>query len=347
MAEIPMTGQGVQPAEPRSIGPLVNMIGAVASLALVAGTGVWGYKLLMRDVSGVPVVRAVEGPMRIQPEDPGGRQADHQGLAVNRVAAAGSAAAPADRLTLAPAPINLSDEDGTATGSALIRLQQASAPQGEALRPSTSRNTAAPLTRSQIQPRSQMQAALSGQAQAGSDDIIAPPRLSTDGSAVPAAQTQGAGKAATGPGPVVAGADDDTRPTRPVFTNGVAQSLRPVLRPDDLGDPVKLAALGAQAAAPATTAPAVIDAAEIPAGTHLVQLGAFASPEIAANEWDRLSTRFRDYLGSKTRIIQQATSGGREFYRLRAMGFADLSDARRMCSALKAERADCIPVTIR
>jgi hypothetical protein len=29
------------------------------------------------------------------------------------------------------------------------------------------------------------------------------------------------------------------------------------------------------------------------------------------------------------------------------MGFADLSDARRLCSALKAQNADCIPVTAR
>ena len=46
--------------------------GRSSRLALVVGIGVWGYKLLVRDVSGVPVVRAVEGPMRIQPENPGG-----------------------------------------------------------------------------------------------------------------------------------------------------------------------------------------------------------------------------------------------------------------------------------
>ena len=81
---------------------LTNLIGAALSLALVAGIGVWGYKLIIRDVSGVPVVRAIEGPMRVQPEDPGGQSADHQGLAVNAVAAEGVAAAPADRLVLAP-----------------------------------------------------------------------------------------------------------------------------------------------------------------------------------------------------------------------------------------------------
>jgi hypothetical protein len=89
----------------------LSLLGAVASVALVAGIGVWGYKLVMRDVSGVPVVRASTGDMRIAPDNPGGIQADHQGLSVNAVAAQGSAAAPADRLTLAPAAIELTDDD--------------------------------------------------------------------------------------------------------------------------------------------------------------------------------------------------------------------------------------------
>ena len=39
----------------------VNVIGATCSVALVLGLVVWGYKLAVRDVNGVPVVRALEG----------------------------------------------------------------------------------------------------------------------------------------------------------------------------------------------------------------------------------------------------------------------------------------------
>jgi hypothetical protein len=85
----------------------------------------------------------------------------------------------------------------------------------------------------------------------------------------------------------------------------------------------------------------------LPAGTRLAQLGAYESAEVARAEWDRISGRFGDYLEGKKRVIQRAESGGRTFYRLRAMGFADLSDARRFCSALVAGNADCIPVTTR
>ena len=94
-----------------SFGFIVNVLGAMTSLALVVGVGVWGYWLVMRDVSGVPVVRALEGPLRVQPENPGGEPADYQGLAVNAVAAQGAASPPADRLTLAPRPVDLSEED--------------------------------------------------------------------------------------------------------------------------------------------------------------------------------------------------------------------------------------------
>ena len=53
-------------------GKYVNVAAAAISVALIGGVGVWGYKLLMRDVTGVPVVRAMEGEMRVSPENPGG-----------------------------------------------------------------------------------------------------------------------------------------------------------------------------------------------------------------------------------------------------------------------------------
>jgi hypothetical protein len=79
----------------------------------------------------------------------------------------------------------------------------------------------------------------------------------------------------------------------------------------------------------------------------MAQLGAFDSPEVAREQWDRLQGQFGPYLQGKDRVVQKATSGGRVFYRLRALGFEDIADARRFCSALVAENADCIPVVMR
>ena len=69
----------------------IGLAGAATSLTLVLGLGVWGYRLMMRDINGVPVIRALEGPMRVQPEDPGGERMAFQGLTVNEVAARGEA----------------------------------------------------------------------------------------------------------------------------------------------------------------------------------------------------------------------------------------------------------------
>ena len=82
-------------------------------------------------------------------------------------------------------------------------------------------------------------------------------------------------------------------------------------------------------------------------GTNLVQLGAYDSPDVARQEWARLEARFESFLLGKQRVIQSAQGGGRTFYRLRAVGFADISDARRFCAALTAEGAGCIPVVAR
>ncbi|MDQ2065516.1 SPOR domain-containing protein [Xinfangfangia sp. CPCC 101601] len=110
-------GAPAGPPRPGKAQRLVQIAGAVSSIALVVGLGVWGYRLAVRDISGVPVIRALEGPARIAPEDPGGAVADHQGLAVNDVVAEGIATPPADRLVLAPKPVELSSDDGPGLGS--------------------------------------------------------------------------------------------------------------------------------------------------------------------------------------------------------------------------------------
>lgn len=98
---------------------LVQIAGAVSSVVLVIGLAVWGYRLAVRDIAGVPVIRALEGPARVAPEDPGGEIADHQGLAVNDVVAEGSAAPPAERLVLAPKPVELTLEDSPGLAGSL------------------------------------------------------------------------------------------------------------------------------------------------------------------------------------------------------------------------------------
>lgn len=283
---------------------MAHLAGAAVSLALVVGVGVWGYKLMVRDVTGIPVVRALEGPMRVQPDNPGGRPADHQGLAVNTVAAQGGAAAPADRLVLAPRPVDLSDEDQPlqqVTQEVADAAEEAAGPATEVAESAAPQDAAAESQAAQID-------ALVARITAEAEPLTPDP--------TPAAVT------------LPAVAED---------VPGVARSLRPQLRP------------ATRASAPVVTAAVEVDLdpVQVPVGTRVVQLGAYESADLARTEWDRLAVQFGDYMQGKRRIVEEASSGGRRFFRLRAMGFDDLSDARRFCSALVAEGADCIPVVTR
>ncbi|MFT6674760.1 MAG: hypothetical protein ACJAVM_000943 [Sulfitobacter sp.] len=289
-----------------------NVAGALVSLALVVGIGIWGYKLLVRDVSGIPVVRAVSGEMRVRPEEPGGVFAQHQGLSVNEVAAEGAAGRPADELRLAPQPMMLQDED-----QVLSAAMVASAPQ-QGRDAVNGPDVAAALPSGHV------------------DDLVAD---LTSGAAPAPNAVEKAVKQAV--------ADVQAAETKiaavVLDAPGVRRSLRPQKRPADL--PIIVPAALKTQSAPEETKE--VDAASLPAGTRLAQLGAFGSPEVAREQWDQIKTRFGVYLEGKQRIVQKATSGGRVFYRLRAMGFEDLGDARRFCSALVAENADCIPVVTR
>ena len=84
----------------------------------------------------------------------------------------------------------------------------------------------------------------------------------------------------------------------------------------------------------------------LPIGTAVVQLGAFESQGLAQSEWQRLEALLGSVLTSKNMVIQKAESGGKVFYRLRAFGFDDLSDARQFCSAVN-DKVACIPVVTR
>jgi len=328
MAELPYSGARQSSSAAYSLGTLTNYAGAVVSLGLMVGIGVWGYKVVARDVSGVPVVRAASNePMRMAPEKPGGQLAAHQGLSVNEVMAKGGAEKPAERLVLAPKPVDLTEEDqplaGIVAPSPVVRSEA-----GVSLEESD----AEPLTPQMASIRALAEALADGvaplAAQEAQVETVTPVAV-----VVPAEPVTAVIEAV----PEVTAVENNIV-AEPVKASLVSTSLRPKLRPAAF-----------KAVAPAATEAAVLaaltsEAGSIPVGTRLVQLGAFDSAEVAGREWERLGTKFGEYMDGKERVIQRAESGGRVFYRLRAMGFADLSDSRRFCAALVAERADCIPV---
>ena len=288
------------------LGQVINFSGAVISLALVAGLAWWGYQLMVRDVSGVPVIRALEGPMRVAPDDPGGELAVHTGLAVNDVPANGIAAEPAERLELAGDSNALASEDLAAEKLA----ERLPAQDVLAAQPVEDASATRALSAEETGD------AEAGAAPADRDSLIS------------AALTEATG--------AVSGPDGSQLELIPAEVPGVTRSLLPAPRPSDLTAivPPPVGDDGFVFVAPT----------EIPEGTRLAQLGAFESEAVARQEWARLAGLFPEFMTDKARVIEQARSGGKMFYRLRAHGFEDLNDARRFCAGLVAENANCIPV---
>lgn len=279
-------------AEQTRVTEWLNWAGALLSLVLILGLAAWGWQLMKRDVSGVPVVRALEGPMRVTPEDPGGRLAEHQGLSVNRIAAEGTAEPPVETIVLAPAPLSLTEEDKPA--AELVPQPMAPTPASAVVpRPDTPAPGEEPANATDMAVAAALASIEAGDLDISRDDLVA------------------------------------TRPE-----GGLARSPLPRARP------VALTNVSALSSQPDTVA-------EIAPGTRLVQLGAFENAELAEAAWLETETRFADYMAGKTRVIQQAETGGRTFFRLRAAGFADLDDARRFCSVLVSGDLNCIPVVQR
>ncbi|MFN7223694.1 MAG: SPOR domain-containing protein [Paracoccaceae bacterium] len=321
---------------------LIHLTGAVCSLTLIAGLGLWGYRLAVRDVTGVPVIRAIEGPMRVAPSNPGGDIADHQGMAINVIAAVGGAGEMPREIVLAPAPVELSAEDAPGLSALdpqdVALTDQASVASDPATAaPPVDLAITVPAVASSV--TTEPQASMTVPEPAVSDPVAINPVPLTTEDAVAAALAE-----ALADDPVLQDAlTDATAEDKAAPGDGVARSPRPLARPTDLQPDVS----GVEQVSAAMFSVPEIDTSTLAVGTRLVQLGAFDSADLARGEWIKLTGRFGDLMSGKSLVIQSAQSGGRTFYRLRAHGFAGEDDARRFCSALLAENAACIPVAHR
>ena len=338
-----------------------NIVGAATSIALAGGLAVWAVDLTMRDVSGVPVIAALDGPMRVAPENPGGMRAPFQGMALSELTSGGPAAPAPEEIVLAPAPVDL-DAPALAARRELARaapLDPVTDALAEATPPPPAIAVPAPEAVATLaeplalpEPLDMPEAldlaesvdAADGadltealdlaQAEPAEDPLEA---ALAEALAMPEPELGALVQAAaTGPGIV----RSPRPPQRPLALRR-APTEAPIQQPG-----TRVASLGGTVV---TSSPNPVDAdpASLTVGTRVVQLGAFDSEEIARQEWTRLSGKFAAYMGGKKRLVQKARSGGRDFWRLRVVGFQDGSDARRFCSALLAKDAACIPVTIR
>ena len=315
--------------------PWASWAGALSTLALAGGLAVWAVDLTFRDVRAVPVIQALEGPMRVAPADPGGTNAPHQGLALSEITAGGVASPAPDRIVLAPPPAAM-DAPSMAARAARIDAE----PDAAAPVPAASDDAVALLADGPVAP-------------VGDVEEIALPVAFDDlegrdlDAAIALTEADEADEADLGPAaPPLDLAALIEATVAEALEMGPVRSSRPPRRPADLrpeaalveAEPVQVASAGGvRDVDPVTLGP----------GARLIQLGAFDSEAIARDEWLRLQARFGDYLAGRSPVVQQASSGDRDFWRLRAAGFTDAASTRRLCTALLAQGQACIPVTLR
>jgi Flp pilus assembly protein TadD len=166
-------------------------------------------------------------------------------------------------------------------------------------------------------------------------------------------------------------ANAPTAADAPALAQAAVQELPAVAQPDapapalaDASSQPKAAQLAAidlppsQAAAPAAAparpyrvagsyvskpaaAPAAAPVVAVSNGTHVVQLGAFATEEGAKRAWRHYAARNPSLKGHAP-IIARVTVRGREFWRVQAAGFAGFASARSMCGTVKSRGGACL-----
>ncbi|NNE82291.1 MAG: SPOR domain-containing protein [Silicimonas sp.] len=312
-----------------SLTALLNWAGALLSILLIAGLATWGWKLWVRDVTGVPVVRALEGPMRVAPVDPGGLASNYQGLTVNRIAEERVEVAPSDQVVLAPQPTTLDEDEDLAMAALPAVEAEAEVEESAVVATNLPSDALAPLAEND-----------SDTAVLAIEEIeaMAPvlPDTATEETILPAEQELSATDLA-----VRAALGDIGMKPEPALAKIEAAAHVPVVTPRPEIRPTGLQRVSLPAVDPVN---GEVNVQSIPVGTRLVQLGAFGSADDARQEWANAQARFGDYMVGKDRVVQEASTGGRSFYRLRALGFDNLADARRFCAVLVADGANCIPV---
>lgn len=325
---------------------LANWAGALTSLGLVAGLGVWAVDLTFRDVSTVPVIMALEGPMRIEPKDPGGAVAPYQGLALADITSGGSASASPDQIVLAPAPVIL---DAPAQADRIAALAAAAEATVEIEAPALLSDPVLladdeTLVGEEEDMLASAEAVIGGETSEAVEAAEVDPFRAAIDAAIGDAVAFGTSPDVEGPGIV-----ESVRPRpRPANLRRLAATT-PIEAPAFAGG-IEVASAGEALRIVSDASPSTVrevDYASLAVGSRVVQLGAFDSAAAARVEWDRLDGRFGAYLAGKARLVEKASAGGREFWRLRAVGFADGADARRFCAELLANDAACIPVTVR
>ncbi len=314
-------------------------------LLMVAGGSIWGWQKYGEGImtlwdgtdGDILLVRAVPGPVKVRPENPGGlrfpgRDKLVYGLIEGKNGNQEVARGP-ERLL--PPPEQPLPKPGAETAAKTEFGPQAGAPaRPEKVLPK------AKLARKKPTPKTKPVAKVPTvkDVAAAKRPVPPPPPAAPPKATSPRlslAKRKPQKEEAKPPAPAKKAATVKTAPT--------VKPKTPVSTPTSTAAPPALTS----APAPPKTARATqtADRKPIPRGrAYLVQLAAARSREGAEGEWNRLRARNLDLLGDLRLTVTKADLGPEKgvFYRLRAGPLADEPSASRLCSRLSTRQVGCL-----
>lgn len=294
----------------RSLVPVVTALAAVFCFgAIVWYAYTWGTGQMTSEE--LPVVRAQPMPDKVRPEQPGGMEVPHQGIAVLNEGGEGAG------------------EGAGQTAERLLPRPEAPEP----LEPLPPESTTAQLPAEQTFPEAPEAPLMAD----GSDsDITEAPELapefaedSPEGSDSETTQLAGGGIMKPIPKPQ-SGAEEGGDQIARLLEQ---QPLETANGESDIPE-------APAAAAPA--APAATQTAAVTAGDVVLQLSSVKSEADAAREWQRLKAAHPGLLGDRPLTLETALVQGTTYYRVQTGPYPSRSAAAEVCSQLKARNQDCL-----
>ena len=294
---------------------LSTAVGAVVATALLLALGVWFYRLGARDAESVPIIRASAEPTKTRPEEPGGAVTPHQ--EITSYAAGEGDRSTAAAVVVAPPPPEPRRED-VAMGT--LAPSPAERPDTAPGDPAPRHIDEAPRARPDEAPSDEAEVAevLGALTETGSD-------AEAEADEIAVLVLQATLEAATTPKPDAPAPDAEGSIVAPL----------PPARPADLHARIDASVRSAEESA----AELARRAAESPVQ---IQLAADPDERAVRSMWRRIAEANSDILHDRALAVQRTVSGGTAYYRLRVGPFADVSEARAVCQALKARGQDCI-----
>ena len=300
----------------RSLVPVVTALAAVFCFgAIVWYAYTWGTGQMTSE--DLPVVRAQPMPEKVRPEQPGGMEVPHQGIAVLNEGGEGAGQAP-----------------GQGDGQTAERLL----PRPETPEPP------APSASAQLPPQETFPEApeaplmADGSAAPSDADMTEAPEFAPEfAEDIPEAPGGETVQMAEGgvmkpiPKPQSGAESQDDQIARLLEQ----QPLETANGASDIPAPP-------EAAEPPPAAPAATQTAAVTAGDVVLQLSSVKSEAAAAQEWQRLKAAHPGLLGDLPLTLETALVKGTTYYRVQTGPFPSRSAAADVCSQLKARNQDCL-----